>query len=124
MEVPQSILHIDSHSNEMSNSNSSKNIRSQFRTKVVVTDDCINVEGEGTPNVVGLFKGSSENTSSMNRYDCDLADLPVIILQQVSFKGNWLHNPRLKFSKMLNYMQCSNVPFFFLISKSLPFFHF
>lgn len=50
---------------------------------MVVNDDCIHVEGEGTPNVVGLFKGRSEDMSSMNKYDCDLADLPVIILQQV-----------------------------------------
>lgn len=62
-----------------------KNVaKSHFRTKVVVNDDRINVEGEGTPNVVGLFKGRSEDISSMNKYDCDLADLPVIILQQVN----------------------------------------
>lgn len=51
---------------------------------MVVNDDCINVEGEGTPNVVGLFKGRSEDMSSINKYDCDLADLSVIILQQVN----------------------------------------
>ena len=55
-----------------------------FHTKVVVTDDCINVDGEGAPNVVGLFKGTSQEVCSINRYDCDLADLSVIILQQVN----------------------------------------
>ncbi|KAM1938828.1 hypothetical protein ACFX13_026767 [Malus domestica] len=58
--------------------------KSQFHTKVVVTDDCINVEGEGAPNMVGLFNGNSEEICSINRYNCNLTDLPVIILQQVS----------------------------------------
>lgn len=53
---------------------------------MVINDDCVNVEGEGAPNVVGLFKGSSEDVCSMNRYDCDLADLPVILLQQVCWE--------------------------------------
>lgn len=57
--------------------------KSQFRTMVVINDDRIHVEGEGAPNVVGLFKGNYQEVSSMNRYDCDLADLSVIILQQV-----------------------------------------
>lgn len=58
-------------------------VRSQFQTKVVVNDDRISVEGEGAPNVVGLFKGSSEDICSMNSYGCNLPDLPVILLQQV-----------------------------------------
>lgn len=57
-----------------------------FRTKVVVTDDSIKVEGEGAPNVVGSLKGASEGISAVNRYDCDLAGLPVTILQQVKPK--------------------------------------
>ncbi|KAM7509403.1 hypothetical protein LguiA_019856 [Lonicera macranthoides] len=79
MKVPQSILHAGLSQNRTLDKNVKK---SQFRTKVVVNDDCINVEGEGAPNVVGLFKGKSENICSMNRYDCDLADLPEILLQQ------------------------------------------
>ncbi|PKI79556.1 mediator of RNA polymerase II transcription subunit 17 [Punica granatum] len=68
-----------------------------FRTKVVVTDNSIKVEGEGAPNVVGLFKGASEDISSINRYDCDLADLAVIILQQVASQViRWLHEEALK----------------------------
>lgn len=51
---------------------------------MLVNDDSISVEGEGAPNIVGLFKGKSETVSPMNRYKCDLADLPVILLQQVS----------------------------------------
>ncbi|KAK4791842.1 hypothetical protein SAY86_032255 [Trapa natans] len=68
-----------------------------FRTKVVVTDDSIKVEGEGAPNVIGLFKGGLEDTSSINRYDCDLAGLPVIILQQVASQIiQWLHEEAIK----------------------------
>lgn len=86
MKVPQSILRATSRTV----------IKSQFRTNVVVNDDCINVEGEGAPNVVGLFKGSSDEISLMNRYDCDLADLAVIILQQVASQVvGWLHEEAL-----------------------------
>ncbi|KAM6580237.1 hypothetical protein CsatA_004011 [Cannabis sativa] len=70
--------------------------KSQFRTKVVVTDDSITVEGEGAPSVVGLFKGNSQESSSMKRYECNLADLPVIILQQVAGQIiRWLHEEAL-----------------------------
>ncbi|KAJ0959744.1 hypothetical protein J5N97_000579 [Dioscorea zingiberensis] len=51
---------------------------------------------EGAPNVVGLFKGTSQEICSMNRYDCDLADLSVIILQQVASQViRWLHEEAL-----------------------------
>lgn len=79
MKVPQSILLAGC----QSKTSDIPNEKSQFWTKVLVNDDCINVEGEGSPKVVGLFKGKSEETPSLNRYDCNLADLPVIILQQV-----------------------------------------
>lgn len=85
MKVPQSILHAGCLAHTSNNHRVKNVIKCQFRTKVVVNDDCINVEGEGAPNVVGLFKGNSEEISSMNRYNCDLADLSVIILQQVDF---------------------------------------
>lgn len=95
VKIPESILHAcQTRTSEMHHM---RNItKSQFHTKVVVTDDCINVEGEGAPNVVGLFKGNSEEICSMNRYDCDLADLPVIILQQVASQViRWLHEEAL-----------------------------
>lgn len=79
MNVPQSILHGCSQQQPTEKGNVSL-----FRTKVVVTDDSISVEGEAAPNVIGLFKGSSGNISSTNRCNCDLVDLPVIILQQVN----------------------------------------
>ncbi|PSS20917.1 Mediator of RNA polymerase II transcription subunit like [Actinidia chinensis var. chinensis] len=78
MNAPQSILHAGWQT-QYSGIRHIKDVKSQFRTKVVVNDDCINVEGEGAPNVVGLFK-RSESICSMNRCDCDLADLPVILL--------------------------------------------
>ncbi|KAI3821649.1 hypothetical protein L1987_09218 [Smallanthus sonchifolius] len=86
VDVPQSILHISFY---MASS-------SQFLTKVVVNDDCINIEGEGAPNVVGLFKGKSENSYSINRFECNLADLHVILLQQVGSQIiRWLHEEAL-----------------------------
>lgn len=84
MKIPESIVHANCRRTQTSEPNNIKNIaKSLFRTKVVVTEDCINVEGEGAPNVIGLFKENTQERSSMNRYDCDLPDLPVIILQQV-----------------------------------------
>ncbi|KFK26261.1 hypothetical protein AALP_AA8G224100 [Arabis alpina] len=82
MTVPPSI--IPQGSSETQSPDGKRNLKTQFRTKVVVKDDCINVEAECTPNVVGLLKSSSCNLFSMNKYECDLADLPVIILQQVA----------------------------------------
>lgn len=81
MEVPPSILR----GCQVKTSDHFENnaIKRQFWTKVVVIDDCISVKAEGSPNVSGLFKGKSEDTHSINKYDCNLADLPVIILQQV-----------------------------------------
>ncbi|PRQ19057.1 putative mediator complex, subunit Med17 [Rosa chinensis] len=95
VKIPQSILHACQ--TRASDSHHRKHVtKSQFHTKVVVTDDCINVEGEGAPNVVGLFKGTSQEICSMNRYDCDLADLSVIILQQVASQViRWLHEEAL-----------------------------
>ncbi|ESQ42038.1 hypothetical protein EUTSA_v10012923mg [Eutrema salsugineum] len=82
MTVPPSI--IPQGSSETQSLDGKRNLKTQFRTKVVVKDDCISVEAECTPNVVGLLKSSSCNLFSMNKYECDLADLPVIILQQVT----------------------------------------
>lgn len=83
MKVPESSFHPGCQTRTSDIHNVKNIIKTHFRTKVVINDDCVNVEGEGAPNVVGLFKGSSEDVCSMNRYDCDLADLPVILLQQV-----------------------------------------
>ncbi|XP_057967200.1 mediator of RNA polymerase II transcription subunit 17 [Malania oleifera] len=91
MNIPRSVLRGGCQT-QTSDVNQVKNGKSQFRTKVVVNDDCINVEGEGAPNTVGLFRGSSEEICFMNRYNCDLVDLPVILLQQFASQIiRWLH---------------------------------
>ncbi|XP_076945312.1 mediator of RNA polymerase II transcription subunit 17-like [Bidens hawaiensis] len=83
VDVPQSILHTSSYV-------------TSFLTKVVVNDDCITIEGEGAPNVVGLFKGKSENSYSINQFECNLADLHVMLLQQVTSQLiRWLHEEAL-----------------------------
>ncbi|KAG8381841.1 hypothetical protein BUALT_Bualt05G0014700 [Buddleja alternifolia] len=95
MKIPQSILHAGSQI-QTSGYGSIKNVRSQFWTKVVVIDDSINVEGEGAPNVAGLFKGKYEGVRSISGYECDLADLPIILLQQVASQIiQWLHEEAL-----------------------------
>lgn len=48
-----------------------------------MNDECISVNGEGAPNVVGFFRDGSIDVSPMNCYDCDLSDLPLVLLQQV-----------------------------------------
>ncbi|KAK4401197.1 Mediator of RNA polymerase II transcription subunit [Sesamum angolense] len=82
VKIPQSILHAGSQI-PMPTAAAVKNIRSQFWTRVLVIDDSIRVEGEGAPNVVGLFRGRPDSVSSINGYDCDLVDLPIILLQQL-----------------------------------------
>lgn len=67
-----------------------------FQTRVVVKDDCITIEGGGTPNAFGLSKGNLEVVGSKNRFNCDLVDLPVVLLLQVASKIiDWLHEEAL-----------------------------
>ncbi|XP_073062567.1 mediator of RNA polymerase II transcription subunit 17-like isoform X2 [Primulina eburnea] len=95
MKIPQSILQAGSQF-QLCSSGNMKNVRSQFWTKVVVIDDSIKVEGEGAPNVVGLFKGKADGFCAVNGYNCDLADLPIILLQQIaSHIIQWLHEEAL-----------------------------
>ncbi|PON87645.1 Mediator complex, subunit Med [Trema orientale] len=96
MKIPQSILYAGTQTPTSDLHYVKTTTKSQFRTKVVVTDDFITVEGEGAPSVVGLFKGNSQESSSMKRYECNLQDLPVIILQQVAGQIiRWLHEEAL-----------------------------
>ncbi|XP_073151765.1 mediator of RNA polymerase II transcription subunit 17 [Henckelia pumila] len=95
MKIPQSILQTGSQF-QLSCPGNMKNVRSQFWTKVVVIDDSIKVEGEGAPNVVALFKGKADGSCAVNGYNCDLADLPIILLQQIaSHIIQWLHEEAL-----------------------------
>ncbi|KAF9612501.1 hypothetical protein IFM89_000423 [Coptis chinensis] len=96
MKVPQSILHAGNRIRPLNIHTRKNGVQSQFETKVVVIDNCINIEGEGAPNVVSLFKGGSEGICSLNSYDFDLADLQVILLQQVASQViRWLHEEAL-----------------------------
>ncbi|CAN0900243.1 Mediator of RNA polymerase II transcription subunit 17 [Linum grandiflorum] len=94
--VPQTVLRANSQLQSSDIQSMKKCIKSEFRNKVMVNDDRIHVEAEGAPNVVGLFNGSSKDRCITNKYDCDLADLPVIILQQVASQViRWLHGEAL-----------------------------
>ncbi|CAO2822695.1 unnamed protein product [Amaranthus hypochondriacus] len=67
-----------------------------FQTRVVVKDDCICIEGEGVPNVAGLFEGDPEAIGSKNTFNCDLVDLPMVLLLQIANKIIcWLHEEAL-----------------------------
>ncbi|CAK9180147.1 unnamed protein product [Ilex paraguariensis] len=52
MKLPESILHAGRRT-QTSDPHHVQNVKSHFRTKVMVNDDSINVEGEGAPN--GVF---------------------------------------------------------------------
>ncbi|KAL5729540.1 hypothetical protein ACHQM5_002478 [Ranunculus cassubicifolius] len=96
MKVPPSVLDAGNRVRPLNIHSQKNGVKSQFETRVVVIDDCVNIEGEGAPNVVSLFKGGSEEMGSLNSYDYDLADLPVIILQQVASQVvGWLHEEAL-----------------------------
>lgn len=83
MKIPPSILQASSQPLIPDIQSMNNVTKSEFLTRVVVHDDCIKIEAEGAPNVVGLFRESSEDMYSTNKYDCNLDDLLVIILQQV-----------------------------------------
>ncbi|CAI0629173.1 unnamed protein product [Linum tenue] len=97
MRVPPTILYANSPSQSSDIQNMKRTvIKSEFRNKVMVNDDHIHIEAEGAPNVVGLFDGSSKYRCMTKKYDCDLVDLPVTILQQVASQViRWLHEETL-----------------------------
>lgn len=89
----------DQDGNQIKGSSLMKNtIKSEFRTKIVVNDDCITVEGEGAPTIVGLFRGSSDRVSFASKYECDLVDLALILLQQVYLLSRSLRTTTLHLS--------------------------
>jgi len=73
-----------------------KKIRSQFHCKIVVHDESLTIEAEGTPNVGCLFKGSPTGVCSISEYNCGLSDLASMLLQQVASQLiYWLHEEAL-----------------------------
>ncbi|GAB4855032.1 hypothetical protein Ancab_023618 [Ancistrocladus abbreviatus] len=95
MKVPQSVLHASSHT--LKSDDLHMNIHEPlFQTVVLVKDDCISVEGESIPNVVGPFKGSPEVICSTSRFNCDLGDLSMTLLLQIGSQIiRWLHKEAL-----------------------------
>ncbi|XP_074281049.1 mediator of RNA polymerase II transcription subunit 17 [Silene latifolia] len=89
VKVPESILDARS---QACRSDDLQLKKSLFQTRVVVKDDSISIEGGGAPNVVGLFKGDLEAMSFKGRFNCDLVDLPMVLLLQVASQIiSWLH---------------------------------
>ncbi|XP_057853948.2 mediator of RNA polymerase II transcription subunit 17 [Cryptomeria japonica] len=71
-------------------------LRAQFICKIVVHDESLTIEGEGTPNVGCLFKGSPTGMCSISEYNCGLSDLASVLLQQVASQLiYWLHEEAL-----------------------------
>lgn len=92
LKLPQSILHDGSGIKPLDSSDVKSGYRLQFHTKVLVDDGQISVIGEGAPSIIGSFRGSSENASSINKYGCVLEQLPMNLLQQVASQViHWLH---------------------------------
>ena len=84
MRLPEAILNAESRAWK-SDEDQIKFNKLLFQTRVVVKDDCICIEGGGVPNVAGLFEGNPEAMGSKNRFNCDLVDLPTVLLLQVTF---------------------------------------
>ncbi|KAL5986176.1 hypothetical protein ACLOJK_028170 [Asimina triloba] len=96
VKVPESIIHAGRRTRSTDVHGTKNKVRSQFHIKVVVNGESISVSGEGAPNVVGLFRGRSVDSCLMNQCDSDLADLPLILLQQVASQVIcWLHEEAL-----------------------------
>ncbi|AQK89768.1 Mediator of RNA polymerase II transcription subunit 17 [Zea mays] len=67
--------------------------RSQFSTKVILKDGQISLMGEGSPSIVGSLTGKPSDSRLINSYNCDLEDLPMMLLQQVASQViHWLHD--------------------------------
>lgn len=89
VDVPQSILdlQLNRQSRPSGTDVMQRKIVSRFHNKVIVNEECITIGGESTSNVVGLFVGDSvEINSTIKRYECDLANLSLVLLQQVNGK--------------------------------------
>lgn len=84
MKVPLSIVYSAKRAKYLGTQDSRSEVGLQFHTKVVVNDESISISGEGIPNTIGSFNGDSMDMSLLNCYSCDIVDLPVILLQQVT----------------------------------------
>ncbi|KAI4973686.1 hypothetical protein ZWY2020_041467 [Hordeum vulgare] len=73
-----------------------KSSRTQFNTKIVLKDGQISLLGEGSPSIAGSLTRKPSDGYLINSYNCDLEDLPTMVLQQVASQIiNWLHEEAL-----------------------------
>ena len=83
LKVPQPILAADRITKPSDNNEPKYKSRSQFNTKVILKDGQISLMGEGSPSIAGSLTGKPSNGRLINSYNCDLEDLPTMLLQQV-----------------------------------------
>ncbi|XP_040385370.1 mediator of RNA polymerase II transcription subunit 17 [Oryza brachyantha] len=96
LKVPQPILATDRIAKPSDNHEPKYKSRSQFNTKVIVKDSQISLMGEGSPSIAGSLSGKSSDGHLINSYNCDLEDLPTMLLQQVASQViHWLHEEAL-----------------------------
>ncbi|CAO2174287.1 unnamed protein product [Urochloa humidicola] len=92
LKVPRPILAADRITKPSDNHEPKYKSRSQFNTKVVLKDGQISLMGEGSPSIAGSLTGKPSDGRLINSYNCDLEDLPMMLLQQVASQIiHWLH---------------------------------
>ncbi|KAL6847728.1 hypothetical protein ACP4OV_021856 [Aristida adscensionis] len=96
LKVPQPILAADRVTKPSDNHEPKYKSRSQFNTKVILKDGQISLMGEGSPSIAGSLTGKPSDGHLINSYNCDLEDLPMMLLQQVASQViHWLHEEAL-----------------------------
>ncbi|KAM3207084.1 hypothetical protein ACQJBY_062341 [Aegilops geniculata] len=97
LRVPQPILAADRPTKPSDNGEPKyKSSRTQFNTKIVLKDGQISLLGEGSPSIAGSLTRKPSDGYLINSYNCDLEDLPTMVLQQVASQIiNWLHEEAL-----------------------------
>jgi mediator of RNA polymerase II transcription subunit 17 len=83
LKVPQPILSTDRARKASDHHELKYKSRSQFSTKVILKDGQISLMGEGAPSIAGSLTGKPSDGRLINSYNCDLEDLPMMLLQQV-----------------------------------------
>ncbi|KAF7106387.1 hypothetical protein CFC21_107123 [Triticum aestivum] len=97
LRVPQPILAADRPTKPSDNGEPKyKSSRTRFNTKIVLKDGQISLLGEGSPSIAGSLTRKPSDGYLINSYNCDLEDLPTMVLQQVASQIiNWLHEEAL-----------------------------
>uniref|UniRef100_A0ACD5TRE1 Uncharacterized protein n=1 Tax=Avena sativa TaxID=4498 RepID=A0ACD5TRE1_AVESA len=96
LRVPQPILASDRPTNPSEKDEPKYKSRSQFNTKIILKDGQLSLLGEGSPSIAGSLTRKASDGYLINSYNCDLEDLPTMLLQQVASQViNWLHEEAL-----------------------------